>query len=108
MEDRRALSVMGTLDRDQYIASLRVMYDVAGDPSVESFRILAWNDFGRVDLIDIHGTLREGGEYERAFAGVWMTEGDHVVRFEYFDVAETDRALARFAELCDERQPAVA
>jgi hypothetical protein len=91
---------MGTLDRDQYIASLRVLYELAGDPSVQTFRILAWNDFGRVDTIEIHGMLREGGAYERAFIGVWMTEGNHVVRFEYFDVSETGAALARFDELC--------
>jgi hypothetical protein len=37
---------------------------------------------------------------ENVFIRVLSTDGDRVQRMEMFDVADTDRALARFAELC--------
>jgi ketosteroid isomerase-like protein len=44
--------------------------------------------------------MRDGGPFENLYAHVILTEGDRIQRFEIFDVADTDRALARFDELC--------
>jgi ketosteroid isomerase-like protein len=46
------------------------------------------------------GTTRDGGPFENAFVAILLTRGDQVQRYEFFDVGDTDRALARFEELC--------
>jgi hypothetical protein len=52
------------------------------------------------------GTLRDGGPFENFFVVVASTEGRHVPRYEIFDVADADRALACFDELCTQRTTA--
>jgi hypothetical protein len=102
LRDRRALGILGilgTLGRDQWVESLRAAAALAPDLNVELVRILAWNHLGRVQLARMVGT-RDGGPFENLFLGVVLTEGNHVSCNELFDVADADRALARFAELC--------
>ena len=48
---------------------------------------------------------RDGGEFENLYAHVFLTDGERIRRIEYFDSADVDRALARFAERCGERPP---
>jgi len=101
ISDRRALGVLGTLDRGQWLESMRAFADLAPDLDVEVERILCWNGLGRVQLARLFGT-RDGGPFENEIASVLITEGDRIQRNEIFDVADPDRALARFAELCGE------
>jgi ketosteroid isomerase-like protein len=98
--DRRALSIMGEFDREQWIDSLRTLADLAPDVGWEQFWILAWNRHGRVFVGRRFGTARDGGPFEDVVVWVLLTRGDHVQRYEFFDVGDADRALARFAELC--------
>jgi ketosteroid isomerase-like protein len=99
--DRRAVAIMGEFDREQWIESLRALADLATDVGWELSRILAWNRHGRVCVGRWFGSLRDGGPFEYTFVAVLLTRGDHVQRYEYFDVADADRALARFEELCE-------
>jgi ketosteroid isomerase-like protein len=103
--DHRAVSIMGELDREQWIESLRTLADLAPDMGWELFQILAWNGHGRVAAGRLFGTTRDGGPFENAFIAVLLTRGDHVERYEFFDAGDTDRALARFGELCTARVP---
>jgi ketosteroid isomerase-like protein len=98
--DRRAPAVLGTLDRDQWVASLRALAELAPDVAGECIRIVTWNHRGRVDVFRQFGTTRDGGPFETVIARVFVTDGAHIQRYELFDVADIDRALARFAELC--------
>jgi hypothetical protein len=50
-------------------------------------------------LVRLFGT-REGGPFERLFVNVALSDGDRLQRQEIFDLADIDRALARFDELC--------
>ena len=63
-----------------------------------------WNRHGRVDGCRMFGTLRDGGPFEIVFLRVLETDGDHIQRYEIFDVDAADAALARFAELCAQRE----
>jgi ketosteroid isomerase-like protein len=98
--DRRAPAVLGTIDRDQWVASLRALAELAPDVAVERVRIVTWNRLGRVDVARQLGTMRDGGPFETVLARVLVTDGTHVQRLEIFDVADTEAAVARFAELC--------
>ncbi len=97
--DRRALGILGTLDREGWVESLRAIADLAPDWGAEVVRILTWNPLGRVHLSRTFGT-RDGGPFENLFAGVFLIEGDRIQRYEFFDLTDADRALARFSELC--------
>ena len=95
---------MGEVDRDQWVESLRTLAELAPDMDWEQFRILAWNRHGRVGMGRLFGTTtRDGGPFETAFVAVLLTRGDRVERYEFFDLVDTDRALARFDELCSGR-----
>jgi len=98
--DRRALAIMGEVDSEQWIDSLRTLADLAPDVDWELIRVLAWNRHGRVGAGRLFGTTRDGGPFENAFVAVLLTRGDQIQRYEFFDVADADRALARFEELC--------
>jgi ketosteroid isomerase-like protein len=96
--DRRALGILGTLDRDQWLESLTAAAELAPDVDWEVTRILTWNGRGRVHLTRMFGT-RDGGPFESPIMNVILTGGDRIERFEFFDVADADQALARFEEL---------
>jgi ketosteroid isomerase-like protein len=97
--DRRAPGVLGTLDRDQWVESLRAAVDLATDFNFELLRILTWSCLGRVHQVRMVGT-RDGGPFENTFLSVMLVNDDRIQRNELFDVADADRALARFEELC--------
>jgi hypothetical protein len=65
---------------------------------MEPLRILAWSTRGCVSLVRVCGT-REGGAFENLLLSVGFTPGDRIQRLEVFDVADAERALARFATL---------
>ena len=50
----------------------------------------------------VFGTSGDGAEFENVLIGVVSTDGQRVRRFEFFDVGDVDRALARFADLGEE------
>jgi ketosteroid isomerase-like protein len=104
MWDRRALGILGTLGRDEWVESLRAAAELAPDMNVELVWTLAWNARGRVSLARMVGT-RDGGPFENTFVGVVLVDGDRIQRNELFDVADADRALARFEELCAGMRP---
>ena len=97
--DHRTLG-FGALGRDEWIESLRVLTDLAPGWGGETFRILAWDRHGRVDVNRRFGTLRDGGPFETVFVRVIVTDGNRIQGYEIFDVGDADQALARFAELC--------
>ena len=97
--DRRALGILGTLGRDQWVESLRAAADLAPDLNLELMRILTWNDRGRVQMARMVG-MRDGGSFENLFLHVMLIDRGRIQRNELFDVADADRALARFEELC--------
>jgi hypothetical protein len=97
--DRRAVSILGAADREQWIESIRTLWELAPDVEAEPLRILTWSRHGRVDLARRFGT-REGGPFEDFFLRLYFTAGDHIQRVETFDIDAADAVLARFAELC--------
>jgi ketosteroid isomerase-like protein len=98
--DRRTPAVLGTIDRDQWVASLRALAELAPDVAGERIRIVTWNHRGCVDVFRQLGTMRDGGPFETVVARVFVTDGEHIQRYEMFDGGDTEAALARFAELC--------
>jgi len=98
--DHRTLG-FGVLRREEWIESLRTIVDLAPDWYGEMMQILVWNRHGRVDVNRAFGTMPDGGgPFERLNIGIFVTAGDRIRHIEVFDVADADRALARFEGLC--------
>jgi len=86
-------------DRERWLESLAVFAELAPDVRSEPFRILAWNRRGRASLTRVLGTTRDGAEFENLLVSVFLAPGDRILRFEMFEIADVERALARFEEL---------
>jgi hypothetical protein len=61
-----------------------------------------------VAVLHQYGTVPNGGAFENVFLRMMVADGDRVRYFETFDVADADQALARFEELCAEREKTLA
>ena len=102
--DHRSLGI-GAETPDEFVASARAQAELSPDAVAEEFRLLEWNRHGRVAVIRAVGSaLHGGGPFERIDIIVFLTDGDRIQRLEPFDIGAVDAALARFAELCAERE----
>ena len=99
VHDHRTLG-FGIQTGDELIESWRAMMNLAPDAHAEVFRVFAWNRHGRVEALRMAGTVPHGGgPFENVAVRVILTDGDHIQRYELFDIGDTDRALARFEGL---------
>jgi ketosteroid isomerase-like protein len=97
--DHGSLSLWGTQDADDFIASLQVLDDVASETGAEACRTVAWDHHGRVVVLRRDGTVQDGGPFESVTVVLETTRDGRMTRHEMFDIEDLDRALARFAEL---------
>jgi hypothetical protein len=75
------------------------LVELAPDVSIERLRILRWSRHGCVAMGRASGT-QQGGPFEILNLAVALTRGPLVQRYEFFDIGDAERALARFEELC--------
>jgi ketosteroid isomerase-like protein len=100
--DHRPLS-LGTLDREQWIASLQATYELSVDLTWDVFRALAWSERGCVIGIRRLGNIPDGGgPFENELYMTMLVVDGLMQRYEIFGEADAERAVARFAELCAE------
>ncbi len=103
IHDHRPLS-LGVVNRDEYVESVRAWAEMAPDLGVEMLRFFTRNEHGAVFLSRAFGTIPDGGPFENYLIGFQLFEGDRIRRYELYPVDAADEALARFAELCAERE----
>ncbi|MEO6027904.1 MAG: nuclear transport factor 2 family protein, partial [Candidatus Binatia bacterium] len=97
--DHRPLG-LGTLDLEQWVASLRAIDELSERLSYEILRVLAWNADGLVIAFRRRGTVPDGGgPFEDGFIVVTINAGDRIQRGEVFAEQDAERAVARFEEL---------
>jgi class 3 adenylate cyclase/tetratricopeptide (TPR) repeat protein len=91
---------MGVVDgADAYIASVRALYELSSDVTVQPLWTAARGAHGRVEVLRRTGTNSEGGEFEGIFISLSLNRGQQLAAFEYFEPEDLGRALARFEEL---------
>ena len=84
---------------DEVIPFLRATYDVAPNLKGHIEAVHRLSNFGAVVTEVMTGTSQEGFDAEWREIGLFAFDGDLVCRFELFDEADLDAALARFDEL---------
>jgi hypothetical protein len=92
---------LGTLDREQWIASIQAGDELADGVILEVFRALAWSEQGFVVAVRRFGTIAGGGgpfEVDALLTAI-VVDG-RFQRCELFGEADAECAVARFAELC--------
>jgi hypothetical protein len=80
-------------------ASLRAVWDITADVSVYIEAVHRLNELGCVITQVLKMTSQEGFDAEVRMIQLQTTDGDLISRFEVFDEADLDAALARFDEL---------
>ncbi|GAB3022459.1 hypothetical protein MBOU_36150 [Mycobacterium bourgelatii] len=81
------------------IPFLRATWSVASNVKGYLENVHRLNSFGAVITEVVTGTSQDGFEFELREIGLFVFEGDLVCRFELFDEADLDAALARFEQL---------
>jgi hypothetical protein len=103
MRDLRTLG-HGRLGRDAHVESMRALASLGSGVRVEQLQLLAWNRHGSVAVVRTAGVNDAGGDFEMLAIGVTIASGDRVALLERYDLADTERALARFEALCAEHE----
>ena len=81
------------------IAYLRARLDFEQDFNIYIEAVHRLTDLGAVVTYAAHATSQEGFEAEWRGVSVFAVEGDMLNRWEVFDEADLDAAIARFEEL---------
>ena len=100
--DHRRLAPVDTSDLP---AAIRAIWDLTPDLSTRIEAVHRLGSFGAVVTYTAHGTSTEGFAAEWRVVDLLTVEGDRISRFEFFDEADLDAALARFDELSTRSQP---
>ncbi len=94
--DHRRLAPIDTSDLP---AAIRAIWDLTPDLSTRIEAVHRLSSFGAVVTYTAYGTSTEGFAAEWRMVDLLTVEGDRISRFEFFDEADVDAALARFDEL---------
>jgi hypothetical protein len=81
------------------IGYIRATYDIAPNVKGHIEAVHRLTNLGAVATEVVTGTSQEGFDAEWREIGLFAFEGDLICRFEMFDEADLDAALARFDEL---------
>lgn len=82
-----------------FAANMRAAWEVAPDWRIHIAAVHRLTETGTVLTCIARGTSQQGFDAEQAGIAVLTVEGETINRFEYFDEADLDAALARFDEL---------
>lgn len=84
---------------DDYIASLRPLFEGAPDFYADNLYDIAMERHGWLTIGRTSGTLAEGGEFESVYVRLLVCRGDRLARIEHFELGHLDAARSRFEEL---------
>ena len=100
--DHRRLAPIDTSDLP---AAIRAIWNLTPDLSTRIEAVHRLSSFGAVVTYTAYGTSTEGFAAEWRMVDLLTVEGDRISRFEFFDEADLDAALARFDDLSVKSQP---
>jgi ketosteroid isomerase-like protein len=91
---------IGRLERvDDYVASIRPLYEGAPEFFTDNLYYVAAENHGSLAIARTFGTLAEGGEFESIFARLLLYRDGRISAVEQFELEHLDAARARFEAL---------
>src|SRR5262249_13981356 len=105
LSHRRLASTGVRMTREEYVASLAVMDDLAVSADIRVDHILRLCATAIIGVSTYRGTAR-GGDFENATVFVGRHDGHVLHGWELFDLEQVDVARARYDELADEHPAA--
>jgi len=97
--DRRRTGVGRIVGADDYVASIRPLFEEAPDFFTDNLYVVAEEAHGSLSVSRTFGTLATGGEFESVFVRLVLYRDDRMVAVEQFELEDLDVARARFEEL---------
>jgi ketosteroid isomerase-like protein/nuclear transport factor 2 (NTF2) superfamily protein len=98
-DDHRRTGVGRIQGADDYVASIRPLFEGAPDFFTDNLYYVAIEPHGTLAIARTFGTLAEGGEFESVFVRLVVFRDDRFARIEQFEVEDLNRARARFEVL---------
>ncbi len=105
LSHRRLANTGARMTREEYVASLAVMDELAVSADIRLDHILRLCATAIIGVSTFSGTAR-GGDFENATVFVGRQDGHVLHGWELFDLEQLDAARARYDELADERPAA--
>ena len=96
---------LAPIDTSDLPAAIRAIWDLTPDISIHIEAVHRLSSLGAVVTYTAYGISTEGFDAEWRMIDLLAVEGDRISRFEIFDEADLDAALARFDELSTRSQP---
>ena len=97
--DHRRTGVGGIGNRDEYVASIAALIELAPDLMTDTLHHVAVAAHGSLTVGRMFGTLADGGAFEMLFVRLTLYRDGRMVRAELFEPDDLDRARARFEAL---------
>nr|WP_096441155.1 BTAD domain-containing putative transcriptional regulator [Mycobacterium shigaense] len=87
------------VERADLATTIRALWDITPAFSIYPAAVHRLDELGTVATQVLTGTTREGLEAEWRMVGILIVEGDRLSRFEVYEEADLEAALAHFEEL---------
>jgi ketosteroid isomerase-like protein len=100
IDDQRRTGFGRLEGAEAYVDSVAALWELAPETQVQAGHWLAYNSHGAIAHVRRTGVIPDGGDFESDNLSLLMVSGGRITRVELFEVAASDKALARFAELC--------
>lgn len=98
-DDHRRTGIGRLEGIDDYVASLRPLFEGAPDFSTDILCYVAAEKHGSLQIARTFGTLAEGGEFESVFVRLMLYRDGRIGAVEQFELEHLDAARARFEAL---------
>jgi ketosteroid isomerase-like protein len=102
--DSRVLG-LGTIGRDRWIQSLQFRAELVSDAALSVVRVLASSGHGQLRMMTIVGHFPDGSAFDNPFLAVMQCRDGQILRLEFFESSDEERARERFTELCQPVRP---
>jgi hypothetical protein len=95
VDDHRSFGILSNLSRDEWLASVRALFELRPDSSLRIEHVFALDDRHCLQLARWRGNESEGA-YEIANVIVWEYSSDGIRRWHVYDLGQLDAARARY------------
>jgi ketosteroid isomerase-like protein len=99
LDDQRQIGFGVMDDPGAYAKSVSALRELASEVRIDTPFRVALEPHGVVSVVQVWGRDTQGGAFERTHLVLMTVDAGRVTRIEFFEPDQTERAVARLAEL---------